>query len=497
MRLLLGDMRDKLCELADGSIDSIVTDPPYGIGFMGKGWDHGVPAPEFWKALLRVAKPGAHLLAFSSSRTSHRLWCAVEDAGWEIRDTLLWLHGEGFPKSLDVSKAIDKRKDWRALELFQTKVKAARRVLGISQSEAARRIGLIAEGDALGGGGFMWFETGMRLPNALQYAALKRALILDDECDGAFEAAEREVVGTHRSSAPGQNMQYSIGSGDEPLPPGEITAASTVAAREWNGWGTALKPAFEPILMARKPLIGTVAENVLEHRVGALNIDACRVLGDERGPITGAGGMPRRNENEARGPGVVNQPSALGRWPANVLHDGSDEIVAMFPSDAGALAPVNRRSADKFGRTYGVFKGDVDEQGSTFHGDRGSAARFFWCPKASKRDRNDGLHGEPRQAVNWSSGEQSPGTFQSPNTDRLNENFHPTVKPTALMQYLCRLVTPKGGVVLDPFMGSGSTGKAAMREGMSFVGIELDERYIEIARRRIHSDAPLFAEAMT
>lgn len=169
------------------------------------------------------------------------------------------------------------------------------------------------------------------------------------------------------------------------------------------------------------------------------------ILTGEARAVTGTGGMPRRTVDEVRPAGVVSQPHEGGRWPANVLHDGSDAVAGIFPAEAGAFAPVHRRSSDKTRNSYGTFKGDVDEQGSTFHGDRGSAARFFWCPKASRRDRNDGLHGEPRQAVNWSSGEQSPGTFQSPNTDRLNENFHPTVKPTALMQYLCRLVTPRGG----------------------------------------------------
>jgi len=406
VRILRGDMREKLAEIAEACVDAIITDPPYhlttgkkggsgpasvnlespygrarvGAGFMGMKWDGGDIAmqPETWALLLRVAKPGAHLLAFSSSRTFHRMWCAVEDAGWEIRDTLMWLHGEGFPKS---------------------------------------------------------------------------------------------------------SNQHG----------------------EWEGWGTALKPAFEPILLARKPLTGTVPENLTAHRVGALNIDACRVTVSDESEYAknfsgdrGHGGTRDLIGHEAtnmRMGGGKRQASTLGRWPANVLHDGSYEVVSMFPGATGAAAPVHRRNSDKFRSTYGMFKGDVDEAGSTLHGDGlGSAARFFWCPKASKSDRNAGLGGMPKKSLNWSSGEQSPGTFQSPNTDRLNENFHPTVKPTELMQYLVRLVTPRGGVILDPFMGSGSTGKAAMREGMSFVGIELDEQYIEIAERRIHSDAPLFAD---
>jgi DNA modification methylase len=397
VRLIHGDMREKLADLADASVDSIVTDPPYhlttgkkggtgmaslnenspagrsriGTGFMGKKWDGGDVAFQSatWELLLRVAKPGAHLLAFGGTRTFHRIWCAVEDAGWEIRDTIMWLHGEGFPKSSN------------------------------------------QDGD-------------------------------------------------------------------------------------WLGWGTALKPAFEPILLARKPLIGTVVENMMAHRVGALNIEACRIPGGAGGDRNGEQSADRRYAdkgatNFAPTPGPRGG-DARGRWPANVMHDGSDEVVAAFPAEAGAAAPVTRRGSDKFRSTYGAFAGQ--EEVGHFHGDSGSAARFFWCPKASKQDRNAGLEGMPRKAVNWSSGDQSPGTFQSPNTDRENENFHPTVKPTELMQYLCRLVTPKGGIVLDPFMGSGSTGKAAFREGMSFVGIDEEADYVEIARHRIIGVAPLFAE---
>ena len=397
IRLICGDMRDKLAELADESIDSIVTDPPYhlttgkkggsgpasvnldspsgrarvGTGFMGMKWDGGDISmrPETWALLMRVAKPGTHLLVFSGSRTFHRVWCAVEDAGWEIRDTLMWLHGEGFPKSSNQ--------------------------------------------------------------------------------DG-----------------------------------------------EWRGWGTALKPAFEPILMARKPLMGTVAENLAAHRVGALNIDASRIPGERGSGVWGSSNetVSRiRMFNASPEMGTYrSEAHELGRWPANVLHDGSDEVVSMLPVEAGAQAPVTRRGSDKFRFTYGAFAGQHDV--SHFHGDSGSAARFFWCSKASKRDRNEGLEGMPRKAVNWSSGDQSPGTFQSPNTDRENENFHPTVKPTELMAYLCRLITPAGGMILDPFMGSGSTGKAAFGAGYSFIGIEINRQYIEIARRRIVGVAPLFAQ---
>ncbi|HCF7590492.1 TPA: site-specific DNA-methyltransferase [Pseudomonas aeruginosa] len=252
-----------------------------------------------------------------------------------------------------------------------------------------------------------------------------------------------------------------------------------------QGWGTALKPALEPITVARKPLVGTIAANVLAHGTGALNIDGCRIPSEPMPPNTGAGGLPRRREDEQRGPGAVSQPHAAGRWPANLIHDGSEEVVVLFPADAGAAAPVHRRNGDKFRNSYGAFRGDIDEGGSTFQGDAGSAARFFYCAKASRRDRNEGCEHMERQPPHWSSGSQNPGSFQADGTDKTSQNNHPTVKPTDLMAYLVRLVTPPGGKVLDPFTGSGSTGKAAVREGFEFVGIEREPPYLAIAEARI------------
>lgn len=398
VRILQGDCRDVLATLDADSIDACVTDPPYELttskkggrglasvslatphgrarvttGFMGMTWDGNGAAfdVETWRQLLRVLKPGAHVVAFGGSRTYHRLVCAVEDAGFEIRDQLAWLYGNGFPKGTDKAK---------------------------------------------------------------------------------------------------------------------IPAA-------WQGWNTALKPAHEPIVLARKPMIGTLAENLERFGTGALWIDGCRI--DLDGETTerkegGRGQFP--HEDDAWVPKTVTVGSAAGRWPANLLHDGSDEVLQVFP-EAGAAAPVHRRNSDKFRTTFGSFKGDVDEQGSTFRGDKGSAARFFYCPKATRADRNDGLQGMPEKALRWSSGDQSPGAFQLPNTNRNAANHHPTVKPTDVMRWLCRLVTPPGGLLVDPFMGSGSTLKAAELEGFASVGIELDADYIAIARRRIGSDAPLFAE---
>ncbi|MFG8756575.1 site-specific DNA-methyltransferase [Pseudomonas aeruginosa] len=252
-----------------------------------------------------------------------------------------------------------------------------------------------------------------------------------------------------------------------------------------QGWGTALKPALEPITVARKPLVGTIAANVLAHGTGALNIDGCRIPSEPMPPNTGAGGLPRRREDEQRGPGAVSQPHAAGRWPANLIHDGSEEVVVLFQADAGAAAPAHRRNGDKFRNSYGAFRGDIDEGGSTFQGDAGSAARFFYCAKASRRDRNEGCEHMERQPLHWSSGSQNPGSFQADGTDKTSQNNHPTVKPTDLMAYLVRLVTPPGGKVLDPFTGSGSTGKAAVREGFEFVGIEREPPYLAIAEARI------------
>jgi DNA modification methylase len=253
---------------------------------------------------------------------------------------------------------------------------------------------------------------------------------------------------------------------------------------EWGG--TALKPAWEPICMARKPLIGTVEANWQEHGTGALNINGCRVQTSD--DLNGGAYAESRQESnspwaasgslhKATGDAFV-QP--VGRWPANLIHDGSDEVVSQFPRDAGAAAPVTVRNADKFRGTYGAFKGNIDEGGSTFRGDSGSAARFFYCAKADRADRNDGVQ-DPGPRL------EHGATLRDAENLPKAGNHHPTVKPTDLRRYLCRLVTPAGGLILDPFMGSGSTGRGAVLEGFRFVGIEREADYMEIARLRIDS----------
>lgn len=406
------DCRDVLRSLADNSIDSVVTDPPYALvsivkrfgkpgsapakgndaymrasaGFMSKTWDNGETAfsDEFWAEVLRVLKPGGHVVSFSGTRTYHRMACAIEDAGFEIRDQLGWLYGSGFPKSHDVSKGIDRA-----------------------------------------------------------------------------AGAEREVVGDNPNSRP--NMVRIEASVLSPRVDAPLTTPATPAAIQWQGWGTALKPAWEPICLARKPLSEpTVAANVLKWGTGALNIDGCRVEG-EMGPDR-ADGKPRRTDNTKFGKAneTINPQSPLGRWPANIVHDGSDEVVACFP-DTGAASGAVR--VNKAKTQFGFGDGKPEGRLSTGPADNGgSAARYFYCAKASRADRDEGLSAAD-----------------------VARNTHPTVKPTALMQWLCRLVTPPGGTVLDPFTGSGSTGKAALREGFKFVGCEREDEYVPIATARIAS----------
>lgn len=495
-----GDCIDVMRTMPDGSVDAVVTDPPYGIDFMGREWDTpgkmlGVLATgdeqrgafayggthsrgyaghdgrqfqawcEQWAAeAYRLLKPGGHLLAFGGTRTYHRLAAGIEDAGFEIRDSIAWLYGSGFPKSLDVSKAIDRRRDWTALPKLQGKIRAARQRLGWSQSEAARRAGIIGEGETLGGGGFMWFETGMRVPTAEQYPRLKAALLLDDECDAVFEAAEREVLSERVETVKdGPGWAGMVGHGR--FAPGEKriqeTAPATAAAREWAGWGTALKPAFEPVVVARKPLEGTVAANVLAHGTGALNIDANR-LGSSGGAGGFVGARGDTSTVSAFGDGLngakERDEQIRGRWPANVILDESqaDALDRMAP-DTGAAAPASGptlRNPTGKSVAFGARQGLIGDP--SFHGDRGGASRFFYSPKASTSER--------------------------PTVDGV---AHPTVKPVELMRWLCRLVTPRGGTVLEPFAGSGTTVEAAVLEGFRCIAIEREPEYVPLIMQRV------------
>lgn len=340
--LLHADCLDVLKTLADNSVDAVVTDPPYGLLFMGNKWDYDVPSAAIWAECLRVMKPGGHLLAFSGTRTQHRMAVRIEDAGFEIRDMIAWVYGTGFPKSHNL------------------------------------------EGD-------------------------------------------------------------------------------------WSGWGTALKPALEPITVARKPLIGTIAENVAAHGTGALNIDACRVK------------MAKTVYGEYSGSVVPS--SALGRWPANLIHDGSEEVASLFPFSKAGVEKQPRG-------TGGIWSGESNTPCGPQYGDSGSAARFFYSAKASKSERDAGCESLPKKnagtMVKRTEGTveiKSPGAGAGRTSGA--KNHHPTVKPIALMQYLCKLVTPPNGTVLDPFMGSGTTGCAAVLDGFSFIGVEREADYVEIAKARV------------
>lgn len=409
------DCRDHMRTMDADSVDAVVTDPPYGISFMGKGWDYAVPGVEFWQEAYRVLKPGAYLLAFGGTRMFHRMAVAIEDAGFEIRDTLSWLYGSGFPKSHDVGKAIDKA-----------------------------------------------------------------------------AGADREVIGPSRSNGlamkPGKSTFVGEFLGERPKAP-DITAPTTDAAKQWDGWGTALKPAWEPIIVARKPLEGTVANNVLTHGTGAINVDACRIgTNGEAYPIN-------RFDDGAKpfgggaGHAYTSHQHTAGRWPANVV---LDEVAAELLDQQSEVQRSRKayrggsgwKALDYSGRDDLTPGQMTNNQG---YEDTGGASRFFYTAKASRRERNAGLEGMPERVSGGMAGtaDQTLLTGSGNIRNNLSTNPHPTVKPISLMRWLVRLVTPPGGIVLDPFAGSGTTGCAAALEGFEFIGIEQSAEYVEIAERRI------------
>lgn len=404
--------------MPDNSVDSIVTDPPYGLNFMGKKWDYDVPSVEIWAECLRVLKPGGHLLAFAGTRTQHRMAVRIEDAGFEIRDMIAWVYGSGFPKSLDVSKAIDKLDGSATQRENQLRFTEWMRSTGLAPAH-------INEITGTNMGGHYTAATSQPAVATREYFEMLRPhfgcevpawveQLVDNRSAESENFKRREVVGTatmrDTSAVRIACAKDASGYDSTAVRAVAITTAHTDAARQWQGWGTALKPALEPITVARKPMANTVAANVLAHGTGALNIDGCRVGDEVTVTIGSAAGTAAYGDYAGMEP-RANPP---GRWPANLIHDGSEEVADVF----------------------------------------GDPARFFYCAKASKKDRG-------------------------------GDNNHPTVKPTDLMRYLCRLVTPPGGTVLDPFTGSGSTGKAAVLEGFRFIGFELDIHYADIAATRI------------
>ena len=621
-----GDCLTVMADMEPDSIDAIVTDPPYGLSFMGREWDHGVPGEAFWREALRVAKPGAHLVAFGGTRTYHRLAVAIEDAGWEVRDCLGWLYGSGFPKSLDVSKAIDKGSgENRDRQLEFT---AWMRSTGITAAQINNAT------CSFMGSHYLTDKAQAAIATADMFDLLRSSLPeiperierLVAERTGIEWTAykQREVFSERPAFGIGGNGAYSGHSEGATM---KVTAPATDLARQWDGWGTALKPAWEPIILARKPLTGTVAGNVQRWGTGAINIDGCRVQyaseGDAAAAAAAAAAEQRSRQTDRNfdGWGMSAQTldraeylagsAGIGRWPANIVHDGSDEVLAVFPQTAsGKMQPTPVQSGERT-----VFGADAASGYTTIetYGDSGSAARFFqtckfteediawhdqsltpssasnaasssspsslpadsapsdaatsdhreatpcqesaatpgctancasctqtpshapsaesqestatiptttsrsrscgsaplvtgapinsasavrvadgsdpalemrflYSAKASKSERDEGLFDfeEQRRTDGREKDIENPRLRTSP-----RKNFHPTVKPLDLMRWLVRLVTPPDGVVLDPFMGSGTTLKAARAEGHRSIGIDLEREHCEIAWGRL------------
>jgi DNA modification methylase len=488
----VGDCLEWLRTLPDCSVDSCVTDPPYGLGrepdprevlaawlsgaeyqpggrgFMGKSWDSFVPSPVVWAEVFRVLKPGGHLLAFAGSRTYDWIALGVRLAGFEIRDQLMWIYGSGFPKSHDVSKAIDRARDKGedvARALIVTRwINGAIAASGLRHADILRAFGFNEGSGQIGHWSARSAASQPAAPTVEQFTSLiellgsplvpapvARALLEANDVKGQPGAAwyDREIIGQRKTGiGTGRGSVVVMGDGDR-----NITAPATGAAQRWQGWGTALKPAHEPIVMARKPLIGTVADNVQAHGTGAINVDGCRV---------GEG--------------------AEGRWPANVMHDGSAEVVAGFPfsKSRGGQAWLG---AFRGGDVYGKGR-DVRERRDGGKGDQGSAARFFYSPKASRAEREAGLDalGDYRGTTDDGRQTAADNAYQRGATQR--RNVHPTVKPQNLIGYLQRLVTPPHGLTIDPYMGSGTAAIAAEREGFRFAGCERETPYAVIAWHR-------------
>ncbi len=502
----IGNNLDILPTLEDNSVDSIVTDPPYELGFMGKKWDSTGIAynSDLWRECLRVLKPGGHLLSFGGTRTWHRVAVAIEDAGFEVRDSIAWMYGSGFPKSLDISKAIDKGTGENSKR--QLRFTSWMRNSGLSASKARDVLfeaGLITEQSNQASHYFaQTLGSQPAIATAEMFDALRPYLSevpeeierLVAERTGIEWTAykNREVIGQ------GQSGKTAIWSDQGGMGDFDITAPSTPEAQQWEGWGTALKPAFEPVIVARKPLIGTVAENVLTYGTGGLNIDGSRIgtgTGEKKvvsyPDIRGDNYQQGKESYSDRGT-VEREVIDKGRWPANVI---LDEHTAELLDEQTQGKITQGHWANTKVTGYGEFGGGKTEYlgaGRKAQDDITGASRFFYVAKASKRDRNEGLEElEDTQALFASDSNLHLNGDGTPrNKESTTKNFHPTVKPTDLMRYLIKLVTPPNGIVLDPFTGSGSTGKAAILEGFRFIGIEMTEDYIPIIAGRLkHAEA--------
>ena len=540
----LGDCLEVLKTIPDNSIDSVVTDPPYGLGFMNKEWD----SPEKLRALtqresdrsaerkaegksptdapfsksvppglaikgakegkwfqewcelwavecLRILKPGGHILSFSAPRTYHRMATAFEDAGFEIRDQLMWVFGSGFPKSHNIGKAIDKR-GGESIGWFGDWLKEWREENNIPQSKIAELFP--SKSGGLTGCVSNW-ELGNNLPTNEQFNLICETFDLPFK---SLEEAEREYIGTKTSGIGKAFTKDGWGSGHDEV---EITKGNS----EWEGWGTALKPAHEPIVMARKPLSEkSIAENVLKHGTGGINIDGSRIETSESEKVKTEGHIRKGNvigdERTSVAAGqfgdgafVAGTDLTNGRFPANIIFD--EEAGQLLDEQSGIgkgqKNPKVQKGSKRYGENQFTNGGMMVKDGwvSSTYDDKGGASRFFYCPKAAKSDRNEGLDEFEKKKSGIGStyaGNQKTSNI-SGNPDRQTDpkaNHHPTVKPVDLMRYLINLITPPNGTILDPFMGSGSTGKAAVRCGVNFIGIEKEQEYMDIASARIEHE---------
>ncbi len=474
-----GDCLEVMRDWPDNSVDAVVTDPPYELGFMGKQWDSTGVAyrVEVWAEVLRILKPGGHLLAFGGTRTYHRMACAIEDAGFEIRDQMQWLYGSGFPKSLNISKAIDRvgGKGAHDIQVLKDELRRVFALSGLTLAELNERCGFEASGYLRKSS--TW---ALVLPCLAKWQIMRDVIGTNDEFSDNFREAERTVIGeVTKARAVGGKSALPTGGAATTYETWDITAPATEDAKRWDGWGTALKPANEPICVARKPLSeGTVAANVLKWGTGGLNIDGGRIgcqPGDVGARIDGACAKRERPATWCNDDGSLNNwertftEHTSGRWPANLVLD--EEAAAMLDEQSGELTS----HPGKYGKEgdKGSFSSPRPSGTTTSRGDSGGASRFFYCAKASRAERERGLGGKGRQ------------------------NNHPTVKPLALMGYLVRFVAPLGGIILDPFCGSGTTCVAAKRDGFDYIGIDILHDYCEIARRRVAAmEKSLFAPSV-
>ena len=445
-KIINGDSAKELKKFKDNSIDAVITDPPYSISFLGKEWDKNTGAIEIWQECLRVLKPGGFLLAFSAARTYHILATNIQSVGFEIRDQIMWLYASGFPKAQDIGKAIDKR---GGMVSNNENTKSLKTILAKLFKQSGKKNSQINKECGFNATGYLRQHDngidgwGYALPLNDKWKTLKQVLGCSNDYDKYFISSERAVVGTKEAGCFDKDFEsYTIGARSKTV---DITQPATKQANKWHGWKTALKPAHEPICMARKPFKGSTIDNVLEHGVGALNIDESRI-GDEvlsydsnidKGSYNGKG-YKYGNNKDTKGNDIPTK--VQGRFPSNVL-------------------------------------GEIE-----------GYQKFFYCPKVSRKERHRGFEQNNIPTDNPTNNGNYMGTTTHPTDPKLTKsvgNNHPTVKPVALMKYLIQLVVPKGAHIIDPFMGSGTTGMAAKELGITFTGIEMDKNYCDIAKRRI------------